>query len=132
MSQNGQPVEIESVPLQEVAQALLLTRPFAETTLDALRGLDSVDRVTARAGSVLMEPWQPVRFYWVVLEGEVRADRPEPDGSRTEVGCAHAGEGFGETPLLSGKSHSPFIVQALRDSLLIRFSEAQFWNLMAC
>ena len=132
MSQNGQTVEIESVSLQEVAQALLLTRPFAETTLDALRGLDSVDRVTARAGSVLMEPWQPVRFYWVVLEGEVRADRPEPDGSRTEVGCAHAGEGFGETPLLSGKSHSPFIIQAMRDSLLIRFSEAQFWNLMAC
>ena len=93
MSQNGQGVEIESVPLQEVADALLQTRPFAGTSFDALRGVETVDRVTVRAGGVVMEPQRPVRFYWVVLVGEIKADRQEPDGSRTTVGFARTGEG---------------------------------------
>jgi signal transduction histidine kinase len=68
----------------------------------------------------------------VVLEGEVRAERPEPDGSRTTVGVARTGEGFGEAPLLTGKTHSPFVIQAVKDSSLVRFSEDGFWTLMAC
>src|ERR1035437_6016018 len=132
MSQNGQGVEIESVPLQEVADALLQTRPFAGTSFDALRGVETVDRVTLRAGGVVMEPQRPVRFYWVVLVGEIKADRQEPDGSRTTVGFARTGEGFGEAPLLTGKPHSPFVVEAIQDSLLVRFTEEQFWALLAC
>ena len=132
MSQSGQGVEIESVPLEEMAVALLQTRPFSGTSLDALRSVVTVDRVTVRAGSVVMEPQQPVRYYWVVLVGEIRADRQEPDGSRTTVGFARAGEGFGEAPLLTGKPHSPFVVEAIQDSLLVRFSEEHFWALLAC
>jgi CRP-like cAMP-binding protein len=45
-----------------------------------LRGVDRVERVQAKAGAVLVEPGQLVRFYWLVLEGEIRAERPEPDG----------------------------------------------------
>jgi signal transduction histidine kinase len=132
MSQNGQGVEIESVPLQEVADALLQTRPFAGTSFDALRGVETVDRVTVRAGGVVKEPQRPVRFYWVVLVGEIKADRQESDGSRTTVGFARTGEGFGEAPLLTGKPHSPFVVEAIQDSLLVRFTEEQFWALLAC
>jgi signal transduction histidine kinase len=132
MSHGGQPIEVQSVPLPEVAEALSQTRPFSETSFDDLRGVDRVDRVMARAGAVLVEPWQSVRAYWVVLDGEIRADRPEPDGSRTTVGFARTGEGFGEAPLLTGKTHSPFVIQAVRDSLLVRFSEEDFWALLAC
>jgi len=135
MSESGQPIEIESIPLREVAGVLCQTRPFAETDpqtcLDALRGIDRVDRVRAKAGAVLVEPGQRVHFYWLVLEGEIRAERPEPDGSRTVVGIAGAGEGFGETPLLTGKTYSPFFIQATRDSLLVRFTEQDFWTLLA-
>jgi signal transduction histidine kinase len=68
----------------------------------------------------------------VVLDGEVRADRPESDGSQTTVGFARSGDGFGEVPLLTGKTHSTFVIQAVRDSRLVRFSEEGFWSLMAC
>jgi signal transduction histidine kinase len=132
MSEGGQPIEIESIPCGEIAEALRQTRPFAETSPDDLHGVDRVDRVTAMAGAVLMEPSQPVRFYWVVLDGEIRADRPEPDGSRTTVGFARTGEGFGEAPLLTGKTHSPFVVEAVRNSKLVRFTEDGFWSLLAC
>src|ERR1035438_1899295 len=74
---------IESVPLKAVAAELRSTRPFAGTDLDRLKGLDRVDRVTVPAGVVLVEPGAAAEFYWLVLHGEIRAERLEADGSRT-------------------------------------------------
>lgn len=127
-------VTVESVPLKEVAGALSHTRPFAETPVDALRGLDLdvVDRVKAKAGATLTKSGQPVSYYWLLLEGECRAEREEADGSLTIVGTAQTGEGFGETPFLTGKMRSAFLVSAVRDSVLIRFTTDQFWGLLAC
>jgi signal transduction histidine kinase len=134
MSQDG--LEIESIPLREVAEALSQTRPFAETDpqtfLDALHGVVRVDRVKAKADAVLVEPGESRVGYWLVLEGAARADRPEPDGSVTTVGIAQAGEGFGETPLLTGRINSAFRIVAEQDSLLLHFTEEDFWTLLAC
>jgi signal transduction histidine kinase len=132
MSEGEKALDTESMPLLDLAEALHRTRPFAGTNFDALRGLESVERVAAHAGTVLAEPGQTLRSYWVVLEGEIRAERPEPDGSQTVAGIAGAGEGFGEAPLLTGKSYSPFLIHATQDSLLVRFTEEQFWTLLAC
>jgi signal transduction histidine kinase len=117
--------------LQEVAEALSQTRPFAETECAALRGVERVDRVKAQAGAVLVEPGQKPLLYWLVLKGEIRAERPEPDGTQTAVGVVGAGEGFGEAPLLTGKGYSPMRILAVRDSLLLRFTEENFWTLLA-
>jgi len=129
-------LEIESVPLTEVVEALRRTRPFeetsAETLLGTLGGVASVDRITAKADTVLMEPGKPWHFYWLVLEGETRAERPEQDGSLTLAGVAHTGDGFGEAPMLTGKGHSPFLITATSDSRLLRFTEEDFWKLLAC
>jgi signal transduction histidine kinase len=136
MSEGGQMLEIESIPLAEVVEALRRTRPFAETSaetlLGTLGGVASVDRITARAGTVLIEPGKPWHFYWLVLDGETRAERPEQDGSLTLAGVAHAGDGFGEAPMLSGKGCSPFVITATLDSKLLRFTEEDFWKLVAC
>ena len=132
MAQVEQPMEIEQLPLLEVAGALRHTRPFAETDFAALHGVERVDHVKAKAGAVLVEPGQPLRSYWLVLDGEIRAERPETDGARTVVGIASAGEGFGETPLLTGKALSPFFILAAQDSVLLRFNQEQFWTILAC
>jgi signal transduction histidine kinase len=132
MSQDEQPYEIESIPLRDVAEALRHTRPFGETSVDALTAVEVVDRLKVKAGSVLVEPGQPLNSYWLVLEGEIRAERQEPDGTRTTVGIASVGDGFGEAPLLTGKGHSPFFILAGQDSLLLRFTEQEFWALLAC
>jgi signal transduction histidine kinase len=132
MNQGEQMIEIESIPLRDVAEALRQTRPFAETDVSALSGVDRVERLHAKAGAVLSEPGQPLRFYLLVLDGEIRAERPEPDGSRTVMGIAAAGEGFGEAPLLMGKTEASFFLIAVRDSLLLRFNEQDFWALLAC
>ncbi|MFZ0745397.1 MAG: ATP-binding protein [Terracidiphilus sp.] len=123
---------IESIPWKEIATELHETRPFAGTNLDLLESMDRVDRVTAQAGAVVLEPGAPASFYWLVLRGEIRAERLEQDGAKTVVGIAVAGDGFGETPLLTGKSQIIFLLTAAQDTQLVRFTSEQFWALMAC
>ena len=132
MSESGQAIEIEAMLLRDAGEALLRTRPFSGTTLDALAGVERVERVKAKAGAQLVEPGEAARYYWLMLEGETRAERPEKDGTWSVVGFARAGEGFGEVPLLTGKTVQFFRIVAQQDSVLIRFSEQEFWTLLAC
>ncbi len=136
MNGDGQAVLIESVPMGQMVEALRRTRPFAETSTEvlkkALAGVDTVERVTAKEGAVLQKPGEPWHFYWLVLEGETRAERPEKDGTQSLAGIANPGDGFGEAPFLTGKGYSPFLIVASRDSVLIRFAESEFWKLMSC
>jgi signal transduction histidine kinase len=132
MSAGEQSLTIESLPFHEVAGALGHTRPFAELPAGLIAGVGSVERVKARSGATLMKPGQTAMYYWVLLEGECRAEREEPDGSYSTVGTAQTGDGFGETPFLTGKTQSAFLVSAVHDSTLIRFTADQFWSLLAC
>jgi len=132
MNDSGQPVEVKPILLPEIGEALFQTRPFSGTGPDALKGVERADLVHAKAGAVLAESGQQERSYWVLLEGEVRAERPEKDGSWTATGFARAGEGFGEVPLLMGRAPSMMRVVATQDSVLLRFREQEFWSLLAC
>jgi signal transduction histidine kinase len=137
MSQTISRVEVESIPFDEMASALRQTNIFAGTDPCGLGGLSGsvhinrIERIRASAGAVLVQPSDPERYYWLVLHGEIRAERPEADGSRTVVGIAHAGEGFGEAPMLTAKALAPVFVVATRDSMLVRFNEDEFWKLLA-
>ncbi|HEV2134074.1 MAG TPA: ATP-binding protein [Terracidiphilus sp.] len=129
---NEKTIVIESVPLQEVAAALGRTHPFADVDLAALPGVERVERLTVPAGAVLIEPGAPWSYYWLILQGEVRAERGEPDGTWTLVTAVHGGEAFGEAPLLTGRTHSVFRVTASTDAVLVRFRADDFWALLAC
>jgi signal transduction histidine kinase len=132
MSETTQTIHVEPIHLKDLAAALPHTRIFASTPFNAILGVDHVDRVTAQAGTVLVEAGQPWLYYWLLLRGESRAERPESDGTLTLVGIAHAGEAFGEVPLLTGKPDSTFRITATQDSVLLRFTEQDFWSLLAC
>jgi signal transduction histidine kinase len=132
MSDVTHPVEIERIQLRDVTDALHRSRPFAEVDLDHFCAVEFVDRVTAAAGATLVEPGDPLRAYWLVLDGEIRAERPDPDGSPSIVGCVGAGQGFGEVHLFTGKTESPFYIIATQETHLLRFSEDSFWSLLSC
>ena len=132
MTEGVQPIRIEAIQLKDLAAVLPQTRIFASTPFEAIAGVDHLERVTAKAGSVLVEPNEPWLYYWLLLQGETYAKRPEADGTLTLVGIAHAGEGFGEVPLLTGRGKSPFRILASQDSVLVRFTEQDFWSLLAC
>jgi signal transduction histidine kinase len=131
------PIRIETVPLRDLAESLSQTRPFAETPFDAICAAfktdePTVERLRVPAGAVLVEPDQPFTHYYLILDGETQADRPERDGTRTSIGIATTGEGFGESAFLTGKRNTGFFVSARRDSVILRFPVEAFWNLMAC
>lgn len=136
MSEGSQSIDVQPISAQEAINLLRITRPFSDTDVDtltaALRSAGNVERVTVRGGTVMVEPKSDWRYYWLVLQGEIHADRPELDGTFTLAGTAITGEGFGETPILTGKTYSPFRISAAQDSLLIRFTENDFWKLMSC
>jgi len=132
MNEGVQHIVVEAIPFREIAGTLTETRPFAGTPVEALTGIEVVDRVRAKAGATLTEPGNPMMFYWLLLEGKCQADRVEPDGSHSTVGTAQDGEGFGETPFLTGRTHAAFLITAVEDSVLVRFTPDQFWQLMAC
>ena len=92
----GNQYEIATVPLESVADALSKTLPFAGLTISDFGMLGPVERIEAPAGCTLTEPKEVIRGYGIVLQGEIRAERVEPDGSRTLVWTGRAGEGFGE------------------------------------
>ena len=75
MDEGEKPVLIELVSFEDVKRDLAKTRIFAETNLDALIGVEQVERITAKTGAAVSEPGSPANFYWVVLKGETRAER---------------------------------------------------------
>jgi len=135
MSDGGQSIEIEPISVGEAVEAFRRTRVFADTNAavlaEALSGA-VIERVTAPAGTVLVEPKAEWRYYWLVMEGEIQAGRPETDGTFTLAGASQVGECFGETPILTGKSYSPFRVVVGQNSRLIRVMDGDFWKLMSC
>jgi signal transduction histidine kinase len=131
MSEGGQGVVTETVTLRDVAAELKKTRAFAEESLDESLLAEKVTRIHAPEGTALSNPGGPSQWYWFLLSGEARAERFEADGARAPIGMAHAGDGFGEAPLLSGKAHMTFLITTTQDSDLIRLSTDQFWMVMA-
>jgi len=132
MDQVEESLQIESVAVGDLSDVLLHTRVFTGASIQELQCFERLERVTAKAGDVLVQPGQEWLHYWVILQGGGQAERPEADGSFSMVGKAGAGDGFGEVPLLSGRQQSPFRITAEQDSVLVRFSAQKFWEMMAC
>ncbi len=137
MSTSEKSISVETVPIRAMAESLSLTCPFNGTSFDAICAAfksaePTVERMQVSAGGVIVEAEQPFSYYYVVLEGEIQAERPERDGSRTLVGIATTGDGFGEAAILTGKRGAAFFISARSNSVLLRFPAEAFWNLMAC
>lgn len=99
-----------------------------EVDLDCL---GQVEVIEAPARSALINPGENHLYFWVVLKGEVRATKPESDGSSTLLGTLKDGDTFGEVPLLVGAPAAPVFVEATADSTLLRVDGANFWSMMS-
>jgi len=122
----------ETVAFTDIAGKLQSFPAWAAADLGTLHGVETVELVHLNAGATLTAPGDTPLLYTVVLDGKLKADRPEQDGTATTIGYCVAGGGFGETPIMHGKTSSTFLVSAVEPSTVARFSEQQFWSLMAC
>ena len=131
MNEDEKQMHVQPVSFSQIADALRRTRTFAEADFESLAGIEVVESITVPADTVIAESGGPLHTYWIVVDGEIKAERIEPDGTRTQTGMAKTGDGFGEAAMLTGKRYSPFLLTTVHDSRLIRFSEQQFWDLLA-
>ena len=121
----------ERVSLDNYADELCSAFATAGMTPDQLCGLGDADLLRMQPGAVIHDPEKSTRAFWVLLDGEVTADKVEPDGTRMRVYVARRGDSFGVFVLLSGRQPS-LILTASQSSTGLRINESTFWNLMAC
>jgi signal transduction histidine kinase len=132
MSEGSQTIQTEHVALREIAPRIACIPAFAHSNLCTVFADEQVDLIRVPAGVSLVKAGEARIFYLVVLEGKLRADRLEQDGTVTVVGFVTPGEGAGETPLMQGKTYATFSIIAHEDSVVARFTAEQFWQLLAC
>ncbi|HTJ30991.1 MAG TPA: ATP-binding protein [Acidobacteriaceae bacterium] len=121
----------ERVSLDDYAEQLCSAFAVAGLTPQQLCGLGEADLLRMQPGAVIHDPSKSTRAFWVLLDGEIIADKLEEDGNRMRVYIARRGDSFGEFILLSGRQPS-LILTASQPSTGLRIDEATFWNLMAC
>jgi CRP-like cAMP-binding protein len=127
----GKQYTTERVSLDAYAEQLVKAFALPDVTPDQLCGLGEADLLHIPTGVVFHDPKEGVRAFWVLLEGEVLADKAEQDGSKVRVYVARAGDSFGEVVLLAGRAPSLYL-EAAQPSVGLRFDEDTFWKLMAC
>src|ERR1700722_10178389 len=128
---NGKQYTTERVSIDEYAGKLCTAFALPGVTPEQLCGLGEADLLRIPTGITFHDPAEGIRAFWVLLEGEVLADKGEQDGSKTRVYVAKAGDSFGEVVLLAGKAPSLYL-QASQPSVGLRFNDNHFWDLMAC
>jgi signal transduction histidine kinase len=105
-----------------------LFQQVKEQDLDCIGEVEVID---APAGTSLLVPGDTHLNFWILLRGEIRATKPEADGSSTLLGTLKTGETFGEVPLLTGAAAAPVHVETVADSTVLRIDSAAFWDLMS-
>src|ERR1700761_1989452 len=82
VTQSEKPLEVETVAFAEIAGRLKGFPAYAASDLTTWQGVDQVELIRLNEGGTLTSPGEMPLRYSVVLEGKLRADRPEQDGSK--------------------------------------------------
>jgi signal transduction histidine kinase len=110
------PAELQKLPL------------FAGLSPEESTCLEQGEEITVAAGELVAKEGDPVVYFYVILEGEIRVTKTY--GNQKVVMAVHtAGKFFGEVSILLDM---PYFVdgQARTRCRLLRYSKDQFWSLM--
>jgi signal transduction histidine kinase len=80
-------------------------------------------------GESVIQEGEPNKYFWIMLEGALRAYQTREDGTPVLLGERTAPETFGEVPLLGGIT-STVTVEISHPARMIRLDEEGFWQLM--
>lgn len=104
---------------------------FQDIKEEDIECLGKIEMIEAPEGAVLVRVGEPNLYFWIVVRGEVRINKPEAEGGSTLLGAIKSGDTFGEFPLLTGASLAIVNVEAATDSTLLRIDATAFWNVMS-
>jgi signal transduction histidine kinase len=122
-------IRVENATAAELYPELKEISIFSEVEVPDLSCLGEVELVHADPGALLVRQGEEDRAFWILLEGGVRGEKVEKDGTRSTIGEFEGRETFGEVPLLVGKSPSVTVI-VTKPSRLVKLDEETFWRLM--
>ena len=106
-----------------------ILQSLPQNELECLRG---ARQVRLEPGEYIARQGETARFFWILLEGELRVTQNQPDGRQQMMASLQSGTALGELPLLANLPNS-VNVQTSVPCLLLQLDEQQFWDLMtAC
>src|SRR5579875_3659868 len=112
--------KVRQVSEQELLSLIRTVPLLARLSSEDIACLGPVELIDASAGTVLFRQGESVPAFCVILAGEIRAVRKDPNGLETLLGVYRPGDSFGESPLLLGASVSAAECQAAGDVQLLR------------
>jgi signal transduction histidine kinase len=129
MSDQSQAVEskvVETIPPELLA--MLRKVPILSSLKDdELHCMEGASDLHLGKGEFLVHQGDSPRFFWILLEGEIRIFHS--DGHDSTLFKMQSGNAFGELPLLANIP-AGVNLQTTMPSHLLQLDEEQFWNLM--
>ena len=130
MGQSTETRQVEPINPEDLPELFKNVPLLAHLSSQELRCFDAAEMVIASKGDKLFEPESGAAYFWIMLEGSVRAFKQAEDGSRILLMDFVAGETAGEVPLLMGRQVPSAYGEAIEDSRMVRIPEEGFWRLM--
>jgi signal transduction histidine kinase len=124
-------VRVRTITQQELSQLIRRVPVLSRLKEEDLGCLGTVELLEAPAGTVLFEQGKSTPSFCMILEGEIRTTRMEPNGIETPIAIFHDGDTFGEAPLLIGAKMSGVQCIAAAPVRMLRVDVEGFWKLMA-
>ncbi len=123
--------QVRIVSHQELSQLIRRIPILSKLKEEDLDCLGTVELVEAPAGAFIFQQGKSAPAFCMVLEGEIRTARLEPNGVETPIAVFHDGDTFGEAPLLIGAKMSGAQCIATTAVRMLRVDVEGFWQLMA-
>lgn len=130
MKRKGKLADLAPAEQQSLLTAVRRIPIFADMAKNTIECLMRAELFEADNGDKVRCDGEFERSFWILVEGGVRAEYIEPDGTRRTIGVHQNCESFGEVPLLTG-SPSQVDGAITEPSRLLRLDEDGFWFLMA-
>ncbi|MHB1020886.1 MAG: ATP-binding protein [Acidobacteriaceae bacterium] len=117
---------LEHGELLAMLQQVTIFADLKESDLECFADAQLVEMLP---GELVIHQGEPNKYFWIMLEGALRAYQKRSDGTLMLLSERVAPETFGEVPLLAGTS-SAVAVEMSQPAKLIRLDEEGFWRMM--
>jgi signal transduction histidine kinase len=131
MAQQLATVTTRKVSARDLYPELHRMSTFAHTSEQDLDCLGEIEVLEVPAGTILYQKGDAPIYFWILLQGELRAHKTDSDGSQIHLSSVKEGDTFGEVAILVGHSTSSSTCETVTDCTLARVRPENFWSLMS-
>jgi signal transduction histidine kinase len=131
MAQQLATVNARKVNARELYPELHRMAAFAQTSEQDLDCLGEIEVLEVPASTILYQKGDAPIYFWILLQGELRAYKSDSDGSQIYLNSVKEGDSFGEVAILVGHTSTSATCETVTNCTLARVQPDNFWSLMS-